>query len=287
VTRTVLLTGATGFIGSRVRSLLESDPAITLRAMAHRRPAPGLSGATWSHADLGRPEELTGVCDGVDTLVHLASYIGPDAARCDLVNRAGTEALVAQALLSGTKHIVLLSTAAVYGEGVHSGIAENALTPAPVSALSQSRLAAEKPVLQAGGFVLRPMFVYGEGDRWFLPALRAALLTQPERLVDCPAKLSVISAEDLARLVHAIVREPWRLQRGSVHHANHPTPVATRDLAAAAAALDIEPGPGQPTPRVMSLLTADHWYAGDALWHTLGLRPLHENIFSGPPWTRA
>ncbi len=283
MTRTVLLTGATGFIGSHVCAMLERDPGIALRATAHHTSPPTASDAQWIRADLGRPERLTGLCDGVDTVVHLASYIGPDAARCDLVNRRGSEAIVTQALRSGTKNIVYLSTAAVYGAGTHSGIMENAVEPKPVSPISQSRLAAEKIVIEAGGIVLRPMFVYGEGDRWFLPALSAALRVQPETVTTCPALLSVIGAYDLARLIHTIVRDPQRLPRGSVHHANHPVPVATRELAKATAPLDLGPGP-EVTPRVMSLLTTDHWYASEALWANLGLKPSHEDIFAGPPW---
>jgi nucleoside-diphosphate-sugar epimerase len=157
-----------------------------------------------------------------------------------------------------------------------------------VSAVSASRLAAERAVLAAGGVVLRPMFVYGTGDRWFVPAVAAAVRAVPFLVDGGRALLSVIDAGDLARILHAVVREPERLPRGTVHHANHPTPVSYAALVRAVAGVVGLEAPASTigydeaerlargtttTARVLSLLTRDHWYASAPLWQRLGLRP--------------
>lgn len=289
MTHTVLLTGASGFIGTHLLASLREDPGVAVRVLV-RSTAPEVPGRTVVRVagDLSRPERLRGVCDRVDTVVHLASYIGPDAARCDAVNRAGTAALATEAIRAGVRSIVYLSTAAVYGAGSHRDIAEDAVAPAPVSAVSASRLAAERMVLAAGGVALRPMFVYGTGDRWFIPAVAAAIRAVPFLVNDGRALLSVIDASDLARILQAIVRHPERLPPGTVHHANHPVPVSYAALVRAVAGVIGLPPPrltlGYPeaeqlargtatTPRVLSLLTFDHWYASAALWERLDLRP--------------
>lgn len=289
MTHTVLLTGASGFIGTHLLASLRADPGVAVRVLVHRT-APDTAGRSVVPVagDLSRPERLRGVCDRVDTLVHLASYIGPDTVRCDAVNRAGTAALVDEAVRARVRSIVYLSTAAVYGAGSHRDLAEDAVAPAPVSAVSASRLAAERTVLAAGGVALRPMFVYGTGDRWFVPAVAAAVRAVPFLVNGGWARLSVIDAGDLARILHAIVRHPERLPPGTVHHANHPVPVSYAALVRAVAGVIGLPSPtstiGYPeaerlargtttTPRALSLLTVDHWYASAALWERLDLRP--------------
>lgn len=146
----VVVTGATGFVGSAVlRRLAAQAPQAVVRAVSRTPPATA-HGVRWVDADLAAAESLRGVCDGADVLLSLASYIGPDAERCAAVNSAGTEALVAEARRAGVGRIVQLSTCAVYGPGPHRGQDVGELTPAPVSPASRSRLAGEEPVLEAG-----------------------------------------------------------------------------------------------------------------------------------------
>ncbi len=126
-------------------------------------------GAEFVRGDLSDPPSLRGVCADTDVLVHCATRIGGDAETVEAVNDLGTRALVEEAVRSGVGRIVYVSTAAVYGRGPFRGVRPGQVPIAPASATSRTRAAAERHVLDAGGLVLRPHLVHGEGDRWVDP----------------------------------------------------------------------------------------------------------------------
>jgi nucleoside-diphosphate-sugar epimerase len=285
---TLLVTGPRGFIGRHITAAARRKPDVRLQLLTRTPggpPAEDRSGTVT--ADLGDPPSLRGVCEGVDTVVHCASGIGAEEAALHAVNDLGTRALVEDARRHGVRRLVYVSTAAVYGHGPFHRAGVEDLVPAPESATSRSRAAAERHVLDAGGTVLRPHLVYGSGDRWVVPGL-AGLLRHLGAGVDTPALHSAVNAADLARLVLAAA-----LTEGDVagaHHANHPVPLAAADLIGLL--LDRLGTPSRPalTPeqalaRVrgnaqahhhLTMLTGHHWFTGDELWHRLGVDP-------GPP----
>ncbi|MFG3496024.1 NAD-dependent epimerase/dehydratase family protein [Streptomyces sp. NPDC047928] len=238
-------------------------------------------------ADLSAPASLRGVCEGVHTLVHCASLIGDRAEDCDAVNDRGTRALVQEAVRCGVRRIVYVSTAAVHGRGAFRGASGDRPPPvAPVSAVSRSRAAAERHVLDAGGTVLRPHLVYGAGDRWVVPSLAALDRLLGARLTGITAAQSLVDVADLARAVVAAALTPRPL--AAVYYVGHPEPVdgtrlmdavrevlgraphaATTGLGAVRARLA-----GQ--PRVLEhveRLAADHWFADDRIWGELDCPP--------------
>ncbi|MGK4581881.1 NAD-dependent epimerase/dehydratase family protein [Kitasatospora sp. HPMI-4] len=285
----VTLLGATGFVGAAVLREL-TGAGVRVRAVARGIPEQA-SGASveWVRADLADPASLHGLCEDSEVLLHFASYIGPDEERCRAVNVLGTRAAVAEARRAGTRRIVLLSTAAVYGAGPHRGGTAGELTPEPVSAVSRSRLAAEEPVLGAGGVVLRPGLILGPGDRWVVPALQEALRRVPAHWDAGRALLSLVHVSDLARLTARIATAEGALPPG-VYDASHPSPVALRDVIAGLArcglvdrperswplsrCLEALRGtPGRVTERQFRLFAEDHWYRSDAVWSAAGADP--------------
>ncbi|WP_052007288.1 NAD-dependent epimerase/dehydratase family protein [Burkholderia paludis] len=287
---TILVTGASGFIGEAVcRRMTELGHGARLRLLVHRR-APGHAGAGGMdcvHGDLTRPAGLRGLCDGIETVIHAASDVGADADACDAVNRSGTRALVEEARRAGVRRMIYVGTAAVYGAGVHRGIRENEVAPVPVSAASRSRLAAEQCVLAAGGVVLRPMFIMGAGDQWFLPTLLRLIGGLNAWIEEGRAVLSCTTVETVASAVAAIALEPGTVARGAVYHCTHPEPVRVRDLVEAAAAhVDftlprtsvglteaLRRLPSGVSERQARLFAEDHWYDGARLWQALGTSP--------------
>ncbi|MFF2384313.1 NAD-dependent epimerase/dehydratase family protein [Streptomyces sp. NPDC058108] len=278
----VLLTGGSGFIGSHVRRLLRSR-GTPVRVLTHHTST---DADELVRGDLNDPASLRGVCEGITTLVHAASVINGTEDECRAVNERGTAALVAEARRSGVRRVVYVSTAAVYGHGVHRGIDEDAVVPAPVSPTSRSRLKAESSVLAAGGTVLRPMFVYGEGDRWFIQTVARLAGLLGARPSGGRARLSLISVEALAEAVCAVAQSPTRDLEGAVLHVmpsaattlgeildalteNGLLPELTEEIDHDTALTRL----GAATARTLSLLDSDHFYDGGRLRRAVHLSP--------------
>ncbi|MCF3119178.1 NAD-dependent epimerase/dehydratase family protein [Streptomyces arenae] len=287
----VLLTGATGFVGSAVlRRLLAARPeegGVQVRALARTASGrPELPGLDWASADLTAPESLRGVGRDADVLIHLASLVSGDEETCAAVNVRGTGALMEEARRAGVRRIVHLSTAAVYGPGPHSGLDVDEIAPAPTSPASRTRLEGESAALAAGATVLRPGLVLGRGDRWVVPALAELRERVPAQWDGGRALSSMVDVDDLARLIVTLACVPGS-SPGGVHHASHPVPVRNGDLMARLTGLGVlDPvtedwtwqecldrfhgTPGRMTERQFALVARDHWYHSEEIWRMTG-----------------
>ncbi|EID73151.1 NAD-dependent epimerase/dehydratase family protein, 3-beta hydroxysteroid dehydrogenase/isomerase family protein [Rhodococcus opacus RKJ300 = JCM 13270] len=275
----VAVVGATGFIGSATVTALASA-GIPCTAVARAPSRSDLPDVVSARADLTDPASLETALTGVDVVIHAASYTGADPAHCTAVNVAGTENLLAAAARNGIGRVIYVSTIGVYGSGPHSGIGEFEATPAPVSTLSASRLAAEHRVLERGGCVVRPGFVHGPGDRWFVPGLIRILEALEAWVDEGRSRISIIAVHDLARLLVALATQP-SARSGDVFHACHPDSVTVRGLGEALAnagrlrlpatsltfddALTAGARHGL-TERHLDLIGRDHWYDPTRLW---------------------
>ncbi|MFI8188511.1 NAD-dependent epimerase/dehydratase family protein [Streptomyces sp. NPDC085946] len=325
MTVTLLLTGAGGFIGSRVADAARRRPGVRLRALSRHAPpspadarprtgtgtgtGPGTTAetATATEAvipgDLADPPSLRDCCAGADVLVHCASVVGGDPDVAAAVNDAGTRALVEDAVRHGVRRIVYVSTAAVYGRGPFRALRPGGAPLAPVSAASRTRAAAERHVLDAGGLVLRPHLVYGDGDRWVVPGLMGLMRELSAAVTGCEALQSMIDVETLGRAVVAAALSP--AHGPGVHHVNHPEPVPVAELVEAVCARVGRPGGGAVvdvataleraagSPRALhhlSLLTVDHWFADDGFWKDLDCAPgdgFARTFTRSAPWYRS
>ena len=78
----VVVTGATGNVGTSVVERFSADSAITeLVALARRPPARALGRARFVSVDVAS-DELAGLFRGADAVVHLAWLIQPGSCRC-------------------------------------------------------------------------------------------------------------------------------------------------------------------------------------------------------------
>jgi nucleoside-diphosphate-sugar epimerase len=222
----------------------------------------------------------------VDVVLHCASHIGDDVRLTETVNDHGTRALVEEASRAGVTRVVYVSTAAVYGRGPFTGALPGELPLAPASATSRARAAAERHVLDAGGVVLRPHLVLGNGDRWVVPGLAALMGALSARLKGCTARHSAVDVRALARAVVATglsERQPT-----GVRHVNHPEPVDCSELLDTVAdrlglrlpgaPVDIDEArarlAGQPRAlHHLGMLAVDHWFADDGFWAGAGVEP--------------
>ncbi|TQK30482.1 NAD-dependent epimerase/dehydratase family protein [Arthrobacter sp. SLBN-53] len=121
----VLLTGAAGFIGSRVRArLTEAGHDVvavdTMLGAAHRdgaTPPPGCR-----RLDIRDADAVASVLSGIDVVCHQAAVVGAgvdaaDAPSYGSHNDYGTTVLLAQMYAAGCSRLVLASSMVVYGQG--------------------------------------------------------------------------------------------------------------------------------------------------------------------------
>ncbi|SDG66399.1 NAD-dependent epimerase/dehydratase family protein [Roseospirillum parvum] len=162
---TLLVTGATGFVGRHLVPLL--------RARGHTVVAAGRA----EHGEIGPDTEWAPLLDGVDGVIHLAARVhqmadrDPDpAAAFRRVNAGGTRRLAEQAAEAGVRRLVLVSSIKAMGEHTPPDRPLRAGDPPrPVDPYGASKLEAERALFAVAGrqrleaVVLRPPLVYGPG----------------------------------------------------------------------------------------------------------------------------
>lgn len=195
---TVLLTGATGLVGSRLLPrLIESgyDVRVLLR-----RDVTLPAGATSVLGDLDDPDTLPAAVQGVDAVVHLAAlFRTTDEAAIWRANLDGTRNLLAATTIHAPNaRFVMTSTSNVYDADQNRPALES--DPChPTDAYPASKVAAEELLRDSGlnWSVLRLPFVYGDGDGHL-----ASMPTLVERFGLHPAHTySVAHHRDVATVV--------------------------------------------------------------------------------------
>jgi nucleoside-diphosphate-sugar epimerase len=179
---TVLVTGATGFVGSHVAEAL-ARRGDTVRALA--RPGADTTeleklGVTIVRGDMTDPDSLKRAAEGVDVVVHCAAKVG-DWGHVDEYRRVNVEGLrsLFDATLGKPLHrFVHVSTLGVYEARHHYATDETEPLPERhIDGYTQSKVEAERLALQyhrkqrVPVTILRPGFVYGPRDRAMLPRL--------------------------------------------------------------------------------------------------------------------
>ena len=115
----ILVTGATGNVGTSVVDALVADPRVTeIVGLARRRPQLEQPRTTWVQADVAR-SPLTELFRGADAVIHLAWLIQPsrDEAVTHAVNVTGSQRVFEAAAEAGVPALVHASSVGVYSPG--------------------------------------------------------------------------------------------------------------------------------------------------------------------------
>ncbi|CAN1558469.1 WcaG Nucleoside-diphosphate-sugar epimerases [Mycobacteriaceae bacterium] len=135
----ILLTGAAGFIGSRIATVLSAAGhdvvAIdTMLAAAHGREASLPLGC--QKVDVRDADALAPVLRGIDVVCHQAAVVGAGVNAADGPfyagnNDTGTAVLLAEMFTAGVTRLVLASSMVVYGQGRYRCAVHGEVDPAP------------------------------------------------------------------------------------------------------------------------------------------------------------
>jgi nucleoside-diphosphate-sugar epimerase len=170
---TVLVTGATGLLGSHVVDLLvergERPRVLVLAGDDVNRPAADVD---VYRGDVRDPAALEAAFMGVTGVVHCAARTGPWGPEADYeaVNVRGLATVVRAALTNGVRHLVHVSSITVHGNDVGGAADETAPLRTDPNPYSRSKVAGERllaGVIEDGTLsltIVRPGWIYGPRD---------------------------------------------------------------------------------------------------------------------------
>lgn len=135
----VLLTGAAGFIGSRVDAVLRAAGHEVVAVDAMLSAAHGADSAlppSCLRVDVRDADALAPLLAGVDLVCHQAAVVGAgvdaaDAPTFGSHNDFGTAVLLAQMFDAGVRRLVLASSMVVYGQGLYRCAEHGSVDPLP------------------------------------------------------------------------------------------------------------------------------------------------------------
>jgi predicted dehydrogenase/nucleoside-diphosphate-sugar epimerase len=257
--RTVLLTGATGFIGTRVAEVLALRDGWNVRALVHN---PGSAArlarlpVELVQADLADAAAVRTLVAGCQAVVHCAIGTAWGQRReIFKVTVDGTRALAEAALEAGAGRLVHLSTISVHGDdSTMTGQLDERTPVAPVkgSDYGESKAQAEGVVLDAAkrglaAVILRPARVYGPFSRIFIERPLAAMARRSFRwLADPHVPADMVYVDSVVHAIALSLDAPPDRVSGEVFTVSDGDPISWYDfyrLFAEPLGLDIEDVP--------------------------------------------
>jgi nucleoside-diphosphate-sugar epimerase len=204
----VLVTGATGFLGSHVAEQLARQGHAVRVLVRRTSDRSFLKGFEKEEAmgDVTQPASLAAAVESVEAIVHAAGLVkARSLAEYEAVNAGGTANLLAAlGQAQGLRRFVLISSLAAHGPSEDGRPRPVQAPPAPVTAYGRSKLSAEEMVhawARDGrpATIIRPPVIYGPRDRQFLPFFRLARWRLAPLLGDGTNVVSCVYVEDAAR----------------------------------------------------------------------------------------
>ncbi|MDS0475101.1 NAD-dependent epimerase/dehydratase family protein [Natrinema sp. 1APR25-10V2] len=201
-TRTAAVTGATGFLGSRLCDHLLED-GWDVRGLSRPTSDRGdLEGVDWHVGDLFDDETLRELVDGADAVFHLAGIglwsAGPETVWN--VNRDGTERVLEACRDTDAGRVVFTSTAGTR-RPQDDDFADETDVVEPIGAYQASKAEAEDLVdryaeTDGEAVTVHPTSIFGPGDEEFTAQL-LAMGVEPTMPAHLPGGLSIVGISDV------------------------------------------------------------------------------------------
>ncbi len=215
--QSVLITGANGFIGSRLCDLFLKHG---FRVIAGVRRSSNLTllsdlAVEYRYGDVTQVESIAAMVSGVDFVIHNAGLVKAISREQFFeVNAGGTAQLMAGILQHNPscKKVVLISSMAASGPSVNGKPKLEEDSPHPVTVYGESKLAGETEALKFASklpiLILRPSGVYGPGDKETITFFKSAAKGIRPYFGDTSRRLQLVHVDDLCRCVLAAVKSP-------------------------------------------------------------------------------
>lgn len=179
----VVVTGATGFVGSALAQALvkRGDEVVALARPTSDRSRLAETAVEWAMADVTEPDSLQGVFAGADAVIHSAGMLGQAGVADEVymrLNVEGTRHVLAEAVAAGVGRVLHVSSTGVIGPVGDEAAGEDAPL-FPDTPYEKSKALAEDVVLGfvreqgVNGVIARPSFLYGPGDTHVLGLFKA------------------------------------------------------------------------------------------------------------------
>lgn len=237
--RRILVTGATGFVGSHLsRCLAEAGHDITAtgrnRYRTHRILHPKIS---FLRGDIRQADEVNRWCENQDLVFHCAAMTTPwgDPKRIVETNVRGTENVIAGCLQQGVSRLVYVSSTSLFFNGTDL-VDHQDDAPYPsrdACSYSASKRQSEQIIKQASQaglnvFTVRARAVFGQGDNVLLPRLIEA--ARHGRLRQIGDGTNRVDLTYIDNLVQALISAAEKGKSGSVCTITNHEPVRLWEL---------------------------------------------------------
>ncbi|SFE68428.1 UDP-glucose 4-epimerase family protein [Paracidovorax wautersii] len=218
----ILITGATGFVGSALCARLAAE-GLAVRGALREPPADSINSEVVFTGDLSATQDWSLALAGISCVVHAAARVHvmndtelDPLAAFRAANVEGTLNLARQAAAAGVNRFVFISSIKVNGERTPKGRPfRSDDTPSPLDPYGVSKMEAEQGLRQIasettmGLVIVRPPLVYGPGVRAnFRQMLSAIQRGLPLPLASVDNRRSMVGLGNLIDLLLACILHP-------------------------------------------------------------------------------